>query len=412
MLNTPFTLPCGAVIQNRLVKAAMTERLSGSNCKPNARLVRLYEQWADTNVGLLITGNVMVDRYHLESAGNVVVDNEEALPEMKAWAGAGKKHGNHIWVQICHSGRQTSRFVNLKPKSASGVQLKKLGLFSKPKAMTEKDILDVINGFVKAAVIAKKSGFTGVQIHAAHGYLISQFLSPLTNHRNDQWGGSVENRSRLLRTIIQDVREAVGPEFPVGLKLNSADFQRGGFTEEDSLTVIKMLEPLGVDLLEISGGTYEKLVFFLVNGEDGKKVRESTMKREAYFMEFANRVREVSNIPLMLTGGFRTYDFVEETLKNGEVDMIGMARPFIVNINEIKGFLNGEVKSLIDKAIRTGIHQLEESAEAGFYGRNIVRLAKGKNLKFNFSPIGNSIFIIAGEFRKAMIRRIKRRKKH
>ncbi|TSE04496.1 hypothetical protein [Aquimarina algiphila] len=159
MLNTPFTLPCGVVIQNRLVKAAMTERLSGSNCKPNARLVRLYEQWADTNVGLLITGNVMVDRYHLESAGNVVVDNEEALPEMKAWAGAGKKHGNHIWVQICHSGRQTSRFVNLKPKSASGVQLKKLGLFSKPKAMTEKDILDVINGFVKAAVIAKKKWF-------------------------------------------------------------------------------------------------------------------------------------------------------------------------------------------------------------------------------------------------------------
>jgi 2,4-dienoyl-CoA reductase-like NADH-dependent reductase (Old Yellow Enzyme family) len=401
MINTPFTLPCGVVINNRLCKAAMTERLCGRKGIPNKELIRLYKRWADTGVGLQITGNVMIDRNHLESAGNIVIDSDIIHPEFKSIAEAGKSQGNHIWVQIGHSGRQTSRFVNLKPMSASSVQLKKMGLFGKPRSMTESDIKDVIVGFSRAARVCKEAGFTGIQIHSAHGYLLSQFLSPITNHRQDQWGGSLENRSRLLISIIDEVRKEVGSDFPISVKLNSADFQRGGFTEEDSIEVIKKLEESGIDLLEISGGTYEKVVFFLMNGENS---RESTRRREAYFLDFAEKVRKITRLPLMVTGGFRTHSFSSKTIEDGAIDMIGMARPFVTNLDEIKGFISGETENLLDLVIRTGVADLEETAEAGFYARNIIRLAKGKEVNFNYSSFGNANFFVKHEFIKGMAR--------
>lgn len=403
MINTPLTLPCGAIIKNRLCKAAMTERLCGRTGIPNNKLTHLYRRWADTGAGLLITGNVMIDRNHLESAGNIIIDSDVIHPEFKAVAEAGKSQGNHLWVQISHSGRQTSRFINLKPKSASDVQLKKMGLFGKPRSMTESDIREVIVGFARAARVSKGSGFTGVQIHAAHGYLLSQFLSPITNHRKDQWGGSLDNRSRLLISIIDEVRKEVGPDFPISVKLNSADFQRGGFSEEESIEVIKKLEESGIDLLEISGGTYEKVVFFLMNGENA---RESTKRREAYFLDFAEKVRALTSLPLMVTGGFRTHSFSSKAIEDGAIDMVGMARPFITNLDEIKEFISGNTENLLDLVIRTGVADLEETAEAGFYARNILRIAQGKEVKFNYSSIGNATFFVKHEFIKGMSRRI------
>ena len=403
MVNTSFTLPCGAIINNRICKAATTERLCGRNGIPSPELIHLYQSWAETNAGLLITGNIMVDSKHLESAGNVVVDTDEVTEEFRNLALAGKSKGNHIWTQIGHPGRQTSRFVNMRPKSASNVQLKKMGLFGRPQAMTEEDIDGVIQGFVRAARASKEAGFTGIQVHSAHGYLLSQFLSPLTNQRKDQWGGSLENRSRLLMTIIDQTRKALGPDFPIGVKLNSADFQRGGFTEEESFEVIMMLEDHQIDLLEISGGTYEKVVFFLMNGDNA---RESTKQREAYFIDFAEKVREKSSIPLMVTGGFRTHAFAAEAIKSGAIDMIGMARPFITNIHEIKGFIEGDVDNLTDLIIRTGIAELEETAEGGFYARNIIRIARGKPIKYNYSSISNALFFVKHEFMKGMARRL------
>lgn len=403
MINTPLTLPCGTIIKNRLCKAAMTERLCGRTGIPNNKLTHLYRRWADTGAGLLITGNVMIDRNHLESAGNIIIDSDVIHPEFKAVAEAGKSQGNHLWVQISHSGRQTSRFINLKPKSASDVQLKKMGLFGKPRSMTESDIREVIVGFARAARVSKGSGFTGVQIHAAHGYLLSQFLSPITNHRKDQWGGSLDNRSRLLISIIDEVRKEVGPDFPISVKLNSADFQRGGFSEEESIEVIKKLEESGIDLLEISGGTYEKVVFFLMNGENA---RESTKRREAYFLDFAEKVRALTSLPLMVTGGFRTHSFSSKAIEDGAIDMVGMARPFITNLDEIKEFISGNTENLLDLVIRTGVADLEETAEAGFYARNILRIAQGKEVKFNYSSIGNATFFVKHEFIKGMSRRI------
>ncbi|NMM49048.1 NADH:flavin oxidoreductase/NADH oxidase family protein [Marinigracilibium pacificum] len=397
-LNSSLTLPCGAVLKNRLVKSAMTERISDSDFMPTKGHNKLYKKWAATGAGLLITGNVVIDRKHLESAGNVCLDTEEMIPALEKWVKAGTSNGNHLWVQISHSGRQTNIFNSKRPKAPSEVKLNKMGLFGKPRAMTEADIAEVIEGFVRAASIAKKAGFTGIQIHSAHGYLLSQFLSPITNKRQDRWGGSLENRSRLLRIIVEEVRKEVGSEYPISVKLNSSDFQRGGFSEEDSLEVVKMLNDLKIDLLEISGGTYEKLAFFLLNEEQ----KESTKKREAYFIDFAKKIQQINNVPLLVTGGFRSYDFCNEVLASGEIDLIGMGRPFITNLDEISDFLKGDVKVLDNMIIRTGIKNFEDGAEGGFYARQLIRISKGKPFKANLNSLYCSMFIVIHEFKKAV----------
>lgn len=399
MLNTPLVLPCGAILKNRLAKAAMTERLSQKDGHANQAVFNVYQKWIETGAGLLITGNVMIDSTHLESAGNVIVTDQTGMPQLKQWASMARPN-QHLWVQISHSGRQTSRFVNLHPKAPSAVQLKQLGLFGRPRAMSEADIQSVREGFVRTAAIVKKAGFSGIQIHSAHGYLLSQFLSPRTNKRTDQWGGSLENRSRLLRTIVRECRQKLGPSFPISVKLNSADFQRGGFEEQESLQVIRMLESEGIDLLEISGGTYEKLPFFVMNEK-----RESTRQREAYFLDFAEEVRKQSKLPLMITGGVRSYDFCEEVLQNGKVDVVGMARPFITNYKDIPAFLQGKKKTLDNLVIRTGIKSINDSAEGGFYARQIFRMAKGKPVKTDYSPISNTLFLVKNEFLKGMAKR-------
>ena len=381
----------------------MTERISNKKFEPTEGHVRLYEDWAETEAGLLITGNVMIDHKHLESAGNVCFE-EGILPQLSRWAEAGKKKGNHVWVQISHAGRQTNKFNTTRPKAPSEVQLKKIGLFGKPRAMSEGDIEEVIKGFIETARLVKKAGFTGVQVHSAHGYLLSQFLSPATNRRTDQWGGPIENRSRLLLTIIREIRKEVGPEFPLSVKLNSSDFQKGGLTEEESQEVVKMLDKEKIDLLEVSGGTYERVAFFLMNEEQGE-IKESTKRREAYFMDFAQKVRAISNLPLLITGGFRTFDFCNEILKNGELDLIGMGRPFITDREKIAGFIKGETKTLDNLVIRTGIKQFEDAAEGGYYARQLIRFSKGKQFKKNLNPTWSSNFLILHEMKKALSRR-------
>ncbi|HAA16566.1 MAG TPA: NADH:flavin oxidoreductase [Cytophagales bacterium] len=402
-LNAPLTLPCGVSLKNRLVKAAMTERISNRRMEPTEGHQELYRLWANTGAGLLITGNVIVDPVHAESAGNVYVGDDDILPKLKAWAEAAKQNDTHVWVQISHAGRQTNRFKTSRPLAPSPVQLQKMGLFGKPKAMTEVDIQGVIKNFVKAASLCQAAGFTGVQIHSAHGYLLSQFLSPITNQRTDAWGGSLENRCRLLLTIVEETRKAVGDKFPISVKLNSSDFQRGGFSEEESLQVIQWLEGK-IDLLEVSGGTYENLVFFEKNEELAPQ-KESTRKREAYFMDFSKKVRAVSQIPLMITGGFRSFDFCNQALENKELDLVGMARPFITNIPDIPAFLAGDKNRLENLVVRTGIKSMNDTSEGGFYARQIVRLAAGKNLDLNMGAWNGSLFIVRHELRKAMLSR-------
>jgi 2,4-dienoyl-CoA reductase-like NADH-dependent reductase (Old Yellow Enzyme family) len=298
--------------------------MADTHDRPTPALEELYRRWSEGGSGTLITGNVMVDRRYLERPGNVVIEDESALPELSRWAKAGTVAGNHFWIQISHPGRQCKRIVSSHPVAPSATQLHLLGNFGKPRALNEDEIIEIIRRYARAASIAKKAGFTGVQIHGAHGYLCNQFLSPRVNQRTDNWGGILQNRARFLREIVQATRHEVGPAFPISVKLNSSDFQQGGFTLEESCQVARWLVEDGIDLLEISGGTYEKLQMM---GDGQKKMAEGTRKREAYFLEYAASIRAGLKVPLAVTGGFRSRSVMEEALSKGELDVIGVARP-------------------------------------------------------------------------------------
>ena len=348
MLGTSLTLPCGATLPNRLAKAAMTEGLADIYGRPTPELERLYGLWSDGGAGLHISGNIQIDANHLERPGNVIIDSapdDEMFAALKRWTAAATRGGNHFWAQISHAGRQTMKPVNPKPNAPSAV---KLGLpggqFGTPMPLSEEEILNLIGRFGQAARICMETGFTGVQIHAAHGYLISQFLSPRSNLRDDRWGGSLENRARFLLFTVNTVRQLVGPEFPVSVKLNSADFQRGGFAFEDSLQVARWLQNAGVDLIEISGGTYEQPKLLGIEGleaEEPQAVAASTLAREAYFVDFTKAMKNELSVPLMVTGGFRSKSAMEQAIKSGAADVIGIGRPLCTMTDAPKRLLGG-----------------------------------------------------------------------
>jgi 2,4-dienoyl-CoA reductase-like NADH-dependent reductase (Old Yellow Enzyme family) len=317
----PLVLPNGTTIKNRIAKAAMEENMAGAEHAPSAELMRLYAAWAEGGAGLILTGNVMIDRRAMTGPGGVVLEDESDLAAFREWARIGQAEGAQMWLQVNHPGRQVRKSLGQQTWAPSTVALD-LGKFSKrfatPKAMSEEDIREVIARFVNAARIAEKAGFAGVQIHAAHGYLISQFLSPLTNLRNDRWGGALEQRARLLLETVEATRGAVSPKFSVAVKLNSADFQRGGFDVSDAKGVVEMLNDRHVDLVELSGGSYEAPAM-QGSARDGR-----TLAREAYFLEFARDIATVAKMPVMVTGGIRRASVVQQILDNG-VAMAGIA---------------------------------------------------------------------------------------
>ncbi|HTP78318.1 MAG TPA: NADH:flavin oxidoreductase/NADH oxidase family protein [Rhizomicrobium sp.] len=348
-LAAPLRLPSGTVLSNRLAKAAMSEGLADADNFATARLETLYMRWASSGAGLLLSGNIQVDRWHLERPGNVVLEDESGVPALKRMVAAGRSQGAHYWAQISHTGRQVDSAINNEPLAPSSVEIdvvRGIGFsFAKPRAMTEREIERAISQFATTARLTKAAGFTGVQIHAAHGYLPSQFLSPLSNVRTDRWGGSLENRSRFLIETIAAVRSAVGPDFPVSIKLNASDFQKGGFTNAECIQLVTWLNGSSLDLLELSGGSLEqpKQVGASLKDEgiDGRK--SSTVKREAYFLEFAAAVRAVAKMPVMVTGGFRSVPAMTTALKSGELDLIGMGRPFLSDPSIAAKLLSGEV---------------------------------------------------------------------
>ena len=337
LFSQSLTLPCGAVLPNRLSKAAMTEGLATAEGIPTAELARLYGLWSDGGAGMLLSGNIIIDKDHLERPGNVVIDrppSRQMRDALARWAADATRNGNQFWAQISHAGRQTQKLVNKNPKAPSAI---KLGLpggqFGEPVALMIDEIHDIVQRFGVCAAAVKEAGFTGVQIHAAHGYLLSQFLSPRSNQRIDAYGGDLTNRARALLEVVASVRVAVGTDFPVAVKINSADFQKGGFAFEESLQVAQWLQEASIDLIEISGGTYEQPKLLGIAGmeeEEKQNVAQSTMMREAYFVDFAIAMREKVSVPLMVTGGFRQRTAMEQALESGAADLIGLGRPMCV----------------------------------------------------------------------------------
>ncbi|UPJ48325.1 NADH:flavin oxidoreductase/NADH oxidase family protein [Bradyrhizobium sp. 200] len=349
ILSEPLKLPCGAKLSNRLCKAAMSEGMAGADHHSTPRLETLYRRWAGSGAGLLLSGNIQVDRWHLERPLNLVVDGEGGMTELAKLAAVGRSHDSHFWAQLNHAGRQTDAAINPAPLAPSNVEVDVIRgtsyLFAPPRAMTETEIEHAIAQFAFSARKVREAGFTGVQLHAAHGYLISQFLSPLSNRRADGWGGSLEHRSRFLIQTLAAVRGAVGADFPIGIKLNASDFQKGGFTNAECLELVKVLNTSSLDLLELSGGSLEqpKIVGVAVKDEGEDKLQPSTVKREAYFVDFAGAVRAAAAMPVMVTGGFRTVTGMVEALERGELDLIGLGRPLIADPQTPKRLLTGEI---------------------------------------------------------------------
>ncbi|MGL4542197.1 MAG: NADH:flavin oxidoreductase/NADH oxidase family protein [Polymorphobacter sp.] len=405
-LADPFALPSGVRFKNRIAKAAMTEGLATRDGLPNAGHERLYRRWAEGGAGLLITGNVQIDWRHLERPGNVVVDgplNAEARAAWQRWAAAASIDSTKTWVQVSHAGRQTQVAVNKTPKAPSAVRLSLPGgMFGVPEPLTEAEILDLIARFANVAVVAREAGFAGIQIHAAHGYLISQFLSPLANRRSDAWGGSIENRARFLTETVKAVRAAVGSDFGVGVKLNSADFQKGGFAFEDCMTVSSWLADLGVDLLELSGGSYEQPAMMDFAGMDPpeRPKQASTAAREAYFVDLAKALMAGKTPPLLVTGGFRSRAAMEQALAAG-IAMIGIGRPLCGAPDSVTDLLAGRIDSLprYETLLRIGpgllgpnspfkmMRAINGFAAQAWYYVQLRRLAAGEPLALDMNPL-------------------------
>lgn len=327
----------------------MTEGLADARNRATDRHIALYRRWALGGAGVHITGNVQIDRRYLERPGNVAIEgpqDEAHLETLRAWARSVTDQGAHIWMQISHAGRQTPAAVTTEPVAPSAVPVELPGgQFGRPRELSAEEISALVDRFVHAAKVAQETGFSGIQIHAAHGYLLSEFLSPRVNQRSDEWGGSLENRARFLLSVVRRCREALGPGFPISVKLNSADFQKGGFSFEDCLQVVRWLEEATCDCLEISGGSYEQPMMMGIEGlKPAHRERKpaSTQAREAYFLDYADEIRKVITIPLMVTGGFRTARAMNEALTEYGIDLIGFARPICVETDGPRQLLYGE----------------------------------------------------------------------
>lgn len=345
-LHEPLQLPNGSILPNRIMKAAMSEALGDGQHSPDDRLERLYRRWSNGGFGLLVTGNVMVDRTQLGEPGNVVIEDDRDLPALTRWVKSTHDAGVPIWAQLNHPGRQANPLaMGHVPVAPSAVPMSLPGSPT-PRALTSNEIEDIVERFAEAAVVCETAGFDGVQIHGAHGYLVTQFLSPLTNLREDEWGGDSARRMRFLLEVVRRIRARVSPAFAVGVKLNSADFQRGGFTEDESREVVAALGGESIDMIEISGGSYESPAM-------SGSAAASTRAREAYFLEYARTVRAAAgDVPLAVTGGFRSGAAMAEAVRSGDCDIVGLARPTVTMPDAAAAILSDRVQHL-------QVHELE-----------------------------------------------------
>jgi 2,4-dienoyl-CoA reductase-like NADH-dependent reductase (Old Yellow Enzyme family) len=381
-LFSPLPLRSGQVLRNRIAKAAMEENMAGDGQLPDEQLFTLYRR-SSAGTGLLITGNVMVHAEALTGPAGVVLDENAPLGPFVDWATAGRSGGGAIWMQINHPGRQVASDMPgvVWGPTDIGVSLgKHSSRFGRPTAMTPQQIDETVARYAVTARRAEQAGFDGVEIHAAHGYLLSQFLSPLVNKRTDRWGGSLENRARMLLDIVRAVRATVSPSFAVAVKLNSADFQRGGFDADDARQVIAMLDPLGVDLVELSGGSYESPAM------TGRAADARTQAREAYFLDLAKDLVKTSPLPLMLTGGITKRATAEKVLDSG-VAVIGMGTALAVTPDLPDRWGQGREADRRMRPLNWSDKALASVAGMAQVRHQMRRLARGSNPRPGTHPV-------------------------
>lgn len=308
-------LPCGVILKNRIAKSAMSDSLGDGTGHPTAEQNRLYQRWADGGLALSIVGEVQTSSGYAEKPGNLVLDGNSDLSKFQSLAEHGSNNCALLWLQLGHAGALAYGPIS-NPKGPSALDLPALQC----EAMSLDEIQQLPLDFANTAKLAKQAGFGGVQIHAAHGFLLGQFLSPLFNKRSDGYGGAIANRMKPLLQSIEETRAAVGPDFPISVKLNSSDQLVGGLNENDALEVVAALDASSVDLIDISGGTYFP----------GAKSASDSAGGGPYFLAFAKRAKSITTKPLMLTGGFKTRTHAEDAVRSGVVDVVGLARALVL----------------------------------------------------------------------------------
>ena len=378
LLFTPITLPNGTTIKNRFFKSAMSEGMGTRDFQPKKNIATLYKRWAEGGTGLIITGNIMVDPKGTAEPGNIVFDKNSNMEILKDWANQGQQHGAKVMVQLNHPGKQAPKTVSKQTVAPSAVPLGNglNKLFSTPRALTTSEVEELVQKFVTSAKVAKEAGFSGVQIHAAHGYLISQFLSPHDNRRTDKYGGSLENRMRFLKEIYLGMREELGKDFTIGIKINSTDFKEDGLTEEDSLKTIIELANLGLDFVEISGGTYERPAMMGATSKSTNQV---------FFAEYSKKLKQKIEIPVVVTGGIRSINAMNTLLNDNTTDFIGIARPLTIDPNIPNKIKQGTYTIVETTRVSTGVKKLDKifGSLLGivYYQVLMQNIAKGKEPK-------------------------------
>jgi len=378
LLFTPITLPNGTTIKNRFFKSAMSEGMGTRDFQPKKNIATLYKRWAEGGTGLIITGNIMVDPKGTAEPGNIVFDKNSNMEILKEWAKQGQQHGAKVMVQLNHPGKQAPKTVSKQTVAPSAVPLGNglNKLFSTPRALTTSEVEELVQKFVTSAKVAKEAGFSGVQIHAAHGYLISQFLSPHDNRRTDKYGGSLENRMRFLKEIYLGMREKLGKDFTIGIKINSTDFKEDGLTEEDSLKTIIELANLGLDFVEISGGTYERPAMMGATSKSTNQV---------FFAEYSKKLKQKIEIPVVVTGGIRSINAMNTLLNDNTTDFIGIARPLTIDPNIPNKIKQGTYTIVETTRVSTGVKKLDKifGSLLGivYYQVLMQNIAKGKEPK-------------------------------
>ena len=378
LLFTPITLPNGTTIKNRFFKSAMSEGMGTREFQTKKNIATLYKRWAEGGTGLIITGNIMVDPKRTAEPGNIVFDKNSNMEILKEWAKQGQQHGAKVMVQLNHPGKQAPKTVSKQTVAPSAVPLGNglNKLFSTPRALTTSEVEELVQKFVTSAKVAKEAGFSGVQIHAAHGYLISQFLSPHDNRRTDKYGGSLENRMRFLKEIYLGMREELGKDFTIGIKINSTDFKEDGLTEEDSLKTIIELANLGLDFVEISGGTYERPAMMGATSKSTNQV---------FFAEYSKKLKQKIEIPVVVTGGIRSINAMNTLLNDNTTDFIGIARPLTIDPNIPNKIKQGTYTIVETTRVSTGVKKLDKifGSLLGivYYQVLMQNIAKGKEPK-------------------------------
>ena len=326
----PLQLPCGAVLKNRIVKAAMSDSLGDGTGNPTPEQMRLYERWAQGGVAASVIGEVQISPYFAEKPGNLVLDTSADIAAFRTLAEKGTANSTQLWLQLGHAGAMAHPPISW-PKGPSPLHIPGLDC----EALSLAEVQDLPAQFAKSAMLAESLGFSGVQIHAAHGFLLSQFLSPLFNKRTDAYGGSLDCRMRLLLEVIDEVRASVGSTFVVALKVNSTDQLEGGFEQEDALKLLRALDDTGLDLIDISGGTYFP----------GATAASDSSGGGPYFKSFMALARQQTSKPLMLTGGFKTLEQVQSAISSGNMDAIGLARTLVLDPTLVRRWLAGHTGS-------------------------------------------------------------------